>query len=170
MESMYLRRLILVGVHRAPHYGKWSCVKNPYTDPGYAVPYGFVQSPILASLVLAHSEVGQTLSRLANHVTVTVYVDDISLSSNDLPLLREKFKELLHAVGASGFKSNEVKAVPPTRSMTVFNCDLRQGETNVTPRLITEFYDQGPTADSAVGFERYCLSINRGNVRKFQTL
>src|ERR1700710_1474341 len=51
------RALMSIGIPRARHYAKWSCVKNPYGDPSYALPYGFVQSPILASLVLMESPV-----------------------------------------------------------------------------------------------------------------
>ncbi len=50
-----LRRIEL---NRAEYYSKWSCVKNPYGTPYYSLPYGFVQSPIIASLVLHYSSLG----------------------------------------------------------------------------------------------------------------
>lgn len=46
------RALADVGIPRAGFYARWSTVRNPYIDPRYALPYGFVQSPILATLVL----------------------------------------------------------------------------------------------------------------------
>lgn len=50
-----------IGIGRAEHYAKWSTVKNPYQTPSYALPYGFVQSPIVATLVLMLSEAGALL-------------------------------------------------------------------------------------------------------------
>ena len=35
------RALHQIGVEQARTHGKWSCVKNPYGDPSYALPYGF---------------------------------------------------------------------------------------------------------------------------------
>src|SRR6266481_3734351 len=50
--------LIAFGFNRARTYSKWSVVRNPYGDvPRYVLPIGFVQSPLLASLVLMRSAV-----------------------------------------------------------------------------------------------------------------
>lgn len=58
------RSLRAVSIPRATHYAKWSCVKNPYGTPSYSLPYGFVQSPILATLALAQSPIGDLLRSL----------------------------------------------------------------------------------------------------------
>lgn len=48
------------------------------------LPFGFCQSPILATLVLERSVLGRELKRLATAgFHVSVYMDDIVLSSND---------------------------------------------------------------------------------------
>jgi hypothetical protein len=47
-----------LGIAHSEHYAKWSTVKNPYGNPSYALAYGFVQSPILASPVLDRSALG----------------------------------------------------------------------------------------------------------------
>jgi len=162
-RNRVVRALRLIRVPRATHYGKWSCVKNPYAGPSYALPYGFVQSPILATLVLENSEVGRALSRLTSDVTVAVYVDDISLSSNDLSLLRTRYDELLHAIDAAGFIVNSGKCVAPCSDLTIFNCNLRSGETSVTRDRVAEFYITPPSPARLAGFERYCASVERGN-------
>lgn len=159
-----VRALRSIEIPRATHYGKWSCVKNPYDGPSYALPYGFVQSPILATLVLATSEIGCTLHRFAENLTVSVYVDDILLSSNDPQLLQARFKELLQAVDNAGFSVNANKRIAPRRDMTVFNCILRNGETIVTPDRAEEFYRMPRSAESRAGFERYLSGIRCGNV------
>ena len=45
------------GFKHARDYAKWSCVKNPYGQPAYSLPIGFVQSPALATLVLMRSPI-----------------------------------------------------------------------------------------------------------------
>lgn len=162
-RNRVVRALRSIGIHRSTHFGKWSSVKNPYTDPSYSLPYGFVQSPILATLVLANSEVGRTLSRLAADLTVAVYVDDISLSSNDPARLDAAYDELLQSIEAAGLSANVAKCVSPCNDLTVFNCHLRNGETAVTADRIAEFYSAPPTPLSQAGFERYCTSVTDGN-------
>jgi hypothetical protein len=53
-----------------------SVVKRPALD-GFVLPYGFVQSPILASLALDKSKLGKLLRKLNGRtdITVSVYVD-----------------------------------------------------------------------------------------------
>src|SRR3546814_16029305 len=47
----------------------------------FSLPFGFVQSPIVASVVLAQSALGGAIRRLSRDgMTITVYVDDITLS------------------------------------------------------------------------------------------
>ena len=74
------RELHGIGIEKAGYFAKWSCVKNPFEEPRYALPYGFVQSPILATLVLTRSGVGAFLRGLPENVTASVYMDDIALS------------------------------------------------------------------------------------------
>lgn len=163
-RNRVVRALRSIGIPRATHYGKWSCVKNPYDGPSYVLPYGFVQSPILATLVLAISEVGCTIHRFAENLTVSVYVDDISLSSNDFPLLQARYYELLQAVDNANFRVNADKCFAPRRDMTVFNCILRNGETMVAPDRVAEFYRMPHSPESCAEFERYLASVKRGNV------
>ncbi|MGH7455587.1 MAG: reverse transcriptase domain-containing protein, partial [bacterium] len=78
------RALHEIDIPRAGFYAKFSCVKNPYdepTCPTYALPYGFVQSPVLATLVLSRSVLGCYLRAIQSDVTLSVYMDDIAISS-----------------------------------------------------------------------------------------
>lgn len=52
----------------------------------YILPFGFVQSPIIASMCLKKSALGRHLSRLESQkdFIVSVYMDDILVSSNNL--------------------------------------------------------------------------------------
>ena len=77
---------------------------------GYSLPFGFVQSPILASVVLDTSALGRTLRDLGAHsITVSVYMDDILLSGRDTAALIAARDELAEAARVAGlsFQSRE---------------------------------------------------------------
>lgn len=152
-----------IGVRKAEYYARWSCVKNPYAPPSYAVPYGFVQSPILATLVLSRSGVGSYLRSIADKVTISVYVDDIALSCNNKKTLDKAYKRLRKAIADSNFVINEAKCLPRTLTIEVFNCSLTRKETTVTVARQAEFHAEPRTPLSEESFERYCLSVAEGN-------
>lgn len=160
------RALSSIGVNRALHYAKWSCVKNPHGKPAYALPYGFVQSPILATLVLMKSGVGAFLRSLMaeGRVLVTVYMDDISLSSDDLTGLEAAFDELLARLAEAEFEISQHKTRKPGPAMDLFNCDLKSGHTVVRGVRVELFKSKVRSAASLDAFERYCASVEEGNV------
>jgi hypothetical protein len=51
------------GYPGANTFAMWSCVRNPLPGPKHALPIGFVQSPLLASLALMKSEVADAIER-----------------------------------------------------------------------------------------------------------
>jgi hypothetical protein len=157
------RALRELGIERATHYAKWSCVKNPYDDPSYALPYGFVQSPILATLVLALSPVGAFLRALSRELTVSVYMDDISLSSADKERLQFRFEELCSLMQRSGFALNAAKRRAPAQALDVFNCNLTGGRTQVLESRVAEFFSFARTEPSEASFLRYCAAVEAGN-------
>lgn len=150
-----------IGIKRHHHYARWSCVKNPIGDqPSYSLPYGFIQSPILASLVLAHSPVGIELDQLRNQVSISVFVDDISVSSNDPDLLSMIFDQLRSCFDDSPFSLNENKTIEPTERLQIFNCKLAHQVSSVTQERINEFYATDDRSEASIaGFEDYCLRV-----------
>ncbi len=153
-----------IGVRNAGFYAKWSTVANPYNKPQYALPYGFVQSPILASLVLATSTVGRHLREaLPGSVRVAVYVDDISLSSNNEADLMAAYQSTVTAVQEDQFTVSQAKIQAPAPSITIFNCRLEQGYTQVTQQRVQAFYDGNPGVLEQTGFEAYCQTVMNGN-------
>ncbi|MGV2979848.1 reverse transcriptase domain-containing protein [Camelimonas sp. ID_303_24] len=150
------RSLREIGIRKAETFAKWSTVKSPYDDGGYVLPYGFIQSPILATLVLMKSSIGSLLRDLdAQGTTVSVYMDDICLSSNDKVALCVAFESLNAAIAESGFSLNAAKTRLPARSVDIFNCGLTHGSTEVLPERIAEFYSEPRSIESAAGFEQY---------------
>ena len=139
-------------------------MKNPY-GAGYVLPYGFVQSPILATLVLMESGVGALLRQLDAEgvVTVSVYMDDITLSSDDLGSLEAAFEALSQSLTGANFEVSLDKVRAPAPVMDVFNCDLQQGKTNVQAERIERFEAEPRSDASADAFADYCLSVEDGN-------
>jgi hypothetical protein len=164
-RSRVRRALAGIRIGRALHYAKWSCVKNPYGNPAYALPYGFIQSPVLASLVLMQSEVGDFLRAVAGqgHVLPTVYMDDISLSSDDFSSLRTVFDQLLVHLDNAGFEVSPNKTRSPAATMDLFNCDLSHGQTRVSDDRINAFLATGPSQVSLGAFLSYCTTVEVGN-------
>lgn len=153
-----------VGVPRAEHYAKWSTVRNPYDDPRYSLPYGFPQSPILATLVLRLSALGTALDGLPPTILKSVYLDDIAVSSNDIDALRAGFDNLKAAVVAANFAMNDDKVREPAEQIDLFNCDLTHGSTNVMKERVDAFYAAAPSGAGAAAFEGYREKIADGNL------
>ncbi len=155
-----LRHLNMAGSER---YAKWSTVKNPYGNPSYSLPYGFVQSPILASIVLAQSPLGALLNELAERVLVSVYMDDIAISSNNLRNLERAFRKIRRKCKESKFPINEAKSCAPGLEMELFNCHLTRMQTLVTEARRQVFYSEPRSELSEAAFEAYCIAIEEGN-------
>jgi hypothetical protein len=153
-----------IGVPRAEHYAKWSTVRNPFGEPRYALPYGFPQSPLLASLVLRGSALGTAIQRLPPEIHRSVYLDDIAISANDMNVLYEAFSSLIASVEAANFVLNDEKASGPAPEVRIFNCDLANGKSTVTASRIAEFYAEDGSDESVAGFERYRESVAAGNL------
>jgi hypothetical protein len=147
------------GVHSAEHFARWSTVKNPCEGPRYSIPYGFPHSPWLATLVLHESALGRAIEELRRLVHITVYLDDIALSSNDIDEIQLAYKRLLSAVEASGFQLNKEKSRNPVPRIEIFNCELAYEESAVTPARISEFYAIERSENSVAAFKAYCASI-----------
>jgi hypothetical protein len=140
-------------------------VKNPYQIPTYALPYGFVQSPILSTLVLMQSPVGDLLRNITatGSVTVTVYMDDISLSSDDEGNLVIAFEQVSDCLIGANFAISAHKIRNPSPKMDIFNCDLSQGKAQVQQGRKNEFFAEPHSPESIEGFDQYCLSVEEGN-------
>jgi hypothetical protein len=144
------------GFPYARTFAKWSCVANPIVAGTYALPIGFVQSPLLASLVLLRSDVSGAIERaLAAGVFVSVYFDDFIGSSNDKAALEAAYADILAACQAANFHPNLGKLTPPAEAILAFNCDLRNGFAGVSADRCAKFYAKSPSSDAIKSFEEY---------------
>lgn len=159
------RALKEIRIHDAERFARWSTVKNPYPGGGYVLPYGFVQSPILATLVLSCSAVGEYLRSLGEDITVSVYMDDVCLSGNSLETLEAAFEGLKTAMGEANFTLKDDKTRPPSDKIDIFNCDLENGRSEVTPERIAEFKAIERSFESEEAFDTYCAVVKSATWR-----
>jgi Reverse transcriptase (RNA-dependent DNA polymerase) len=147
-------------------FAKWSCVVNPGPGPKFALPIGFVQSPLLASLVLMKSPVNDAIERArANGVCISVYLDDFIGSHNDLAILTAAYEDIRDTCVSAGFVPNPGKLVAPRAAITAFNCDLTNGSALVTADRIAKYLaSPDRTAMSDSGFAQYQTLVAAQNV------
>lgn len=125
-----------------------STVKNRMGS--YSLPFGFVQSPILSSLALDRSALGRCLrSAKRRGVRLSVYVDDIIMSSPSEMALRGYLGELECAAEASGYVLNDNKRQLSALSVEAFNLLISHQYLKVTSERIKEFESVTRTADLA---------------------
>lgn len=142
-----------------------STVNHPGNEKKVMLPYGFVQSPILASLALYNSALGSCLEHLStrHQIHVSVYMDDIILSSKSREKLARAMLQIEKAATKSRFDFHPEKTEGPAPIVTAFNIELAQGDLSITPTRLLQFIDAYRASDS--GFQRdgiagYVNSVN----------
>jgi hypothetical protein len=129
----------------------------------YTLPFGFVQSPVLASLALTTSALGAALSGLhSGEVRLSVYMDDFILSGDDRSELAAARSSLEAAADVSGFHFNALKSAGPSAALEVFNLNLSHGDIAVTATRFAAFETalEVATAEEADGILGYVGTVN----------
>ncbi|MGB3271342.1 MAG: reverse transcriptase domain-containing protein [Xanthobacteraceae bacterium] len=154
-----------LGFHSAREYAAWSTVRNPYEDaPKYALPIGFKQSPLLASLALWRSAVASSIEEaMERGVIVSVYFDDLIGSATDERELRITYQGILDACTQANLPVNATKLIEPADAIVAFNCSLVHGQSRVTDERIQKFCDELRGPDAEASFIAYCARVLRGN-------
>lgn len=147
----------------AREFANWSVVKD-VDRMKYTLPFGFIQSPILASLCLDKSRLGKALRSVNNlDVAVSVYMDDIVLSSNNKALLDDSLEKIKGAAIKSKFPLNKDKQNSLSEKITVFNIDLSHEYLQVNSERIREFqavYNNTDSNKKKLGILNYIKTIN----------
>jgi Reverse transcriptase (RNA-dependent DNA polymerase) len=143
-------------------------------EPGrYSVPFGFVQSMVLASAALDWSQVGKHL-RIGHryHVKVSVYVEDILLSAEQEQHLDAYMADLLAAGDAAGYRFNASKTSPPGSVAEAFNIIVSGNDLRVSaPRMAAfEGVVRAGAPETAAAVLRYVRSVNRGQAERLGRL
>lgn len=152
------------GYLKAREMAKDSTVRHPIEKNRWVLPYGFVQSPILASLALAKSRLGTLLDTLhkAKNFKVSVYMDDIIVSCNDLTTLETVCATLKLAAEKSEFAFNSAKCEGPAVAITAFNIELTHTNLAIIATRLDEFaLDMGAGSEQQRrGILSYVKSVN----------
>ncbi|MGE0109792.1 MAG: reverse transcriptase domain-containing protein [Bdellovibrionales bacterium] len=111
------------------HYAAESTVRNPSNYDETILPYGFIQSPIIASLCLFKSALGTYLNKVRTQgYDVTIYMDDIFISTNhSLDEANEVFSCLQEKAQRAKLPLNLQKTFVPNDNSEVFNILVSNG-------------------------------------------
>jgi hypothetical protein len=146
-----------------------STVQCPHSNvKEYVLPFGFVQSPILASFCLHKSRLGVYLDKLyeSGDFKVSVYMDDIIISGKNLEYLKEILVELNRISDHSGFQLNQ-KKTQVSSNITPFNIELSHKVLKISTDRMTEFilhYTSGGKY-RRIGILCYISTINKKQLK-----
>ncbi len=154
--------------------------KSTVIDPSsrtkrYILPFGFVQSPIIASICLDKSRLNKHLCHLCNSqdIAVSVYVDDIIISGDNFHFLTKALADIKISAEKSGFALNPVKEEGPGEKITAFNIDLSHGLLRIQDSRLNEFYDKYKSSENPnkqEGIIGYISSVNSTQVAELTKL
>jgi hypothetical protein len=149
----------------ARSYANASTVPDPVIAKRTIIPFGFVQSQIVAAVCLAESALGICLDKLSLNpaVALTAYVDDIIISTSDTVLLEQVLKKIEIAAEKAHFDLNAGKQEGPATAITAFNIVLAKGLMKVDAERIKQFEEALKTATSdsqRAGIKSYVASVN----------
>jgi len=127
---------------KAINYADDSVVRLPNCKAKkYILPFGFVQSAIIASLCFRFSALGIFLEHLRKSgFVVSVYMDDIIISSRcPIDEMEDVYRNLTTIAIKSGFALNLEKMNGPSTDITAFNIELSNGKLAITKKRLSAF-------------------------------
>lgn len=153
------------GYNNARDMANDSTVQHPVEKGRWVLPYGFVQSPILASLALSKSRLGRELDRLyrSKKTHVSVYVDDIIISCNNIEQLELSGAMLSELAVKSGLPFGSSKTQGPGAKITAFNIELTHNNLAITSDRLDQFgtvLADSPSEHRREGILGYVKSVN----------
>lgn len=115
--------------------------------------------------MLDHSALGAAIACVNNAVwPVSIYVDDIIVSSHDVATVDHALSEIRAAADASGFVINDAKSDGPAAEITAFNIHIGSGRMEIAADRMVEFLEniQGGSDEQVAGILNYVGSVNEG--------
>lgn len=142
------------------------------TEVKYILPFGFVQSPIIASLCLSKSALGRYLTHLQQQkeYSVSIYMDDILVSANNSEKLMMEMMKIKTVSEKSGLPLNADKQEGPDTYVKAFNIEISQGLLKIMPSKLQELattYATSENENQRAGIRNYVSSVNPNQVDAF---
>jgi hypothetical protein len=131
------------------------------------LPYGFIQSMLLATLVLQHSELSRLLiGPLPAGVRVSIYVDDLIISAQDEATLVGVMAAIDAAADTSGFRFNAGKSDVNGPTVVAFNIELATSGVRLTNARMEQFraMTAGGIPNVIDGIVHYVTAVNPAQV------
>jgi hypothetical protein len=169
----------VVGYNMAREWAYISVVSRPKNPQQKILPYGFVQSQLIASLCLANSALGHCLDEInkdnneENKIIVTVYVDDIIISTKDISQADSIKSKVIKAAEHSNFRLNPDKEQGPRDSITAFNINISSNHMDIEKERFYLFIEQlkgNKNKYKKQGIIKYVSSINVDQASYLNTL
>jgi hypothetical protein len=166
-RSKVHRALRRIGFNQRDAVGisELSTVEDITTPGRYALPFGFIQSMILATAALDRSRLGKELRRARRYrVRISVYVDDIVLSGSNVADLAGYMAVLNEAADEAGYSFNKSKASGPAGATKAFNVLLSSNDMRISPDRMVEFELAlaTETEEVRIAVLNYIRTVNRG--------
>ena len=154
----------LVSYPQARAWATRSTVRDPGPGGRAHVPYGFVQSQLLASICLSGSALGRLLHRIhgKHGLRVSVYVDDVIVSARDAGKLGDVYTKIQMAAARSKLILNMEKCVAPSPQVSAFNILLSEAAMCIEPVRLAAFSGAlaaGTTDAQRKGILNYVKSV-----------
>ncbi|MEX0296455.1 reverse transcriptase domain-containing protein [Pseudomonas putida] len=135
----------------------------------FALPFGFVQSTIVASLCLHKSTLGKMMDKLHRSpgTRVSVYVDDIIISTQTLQAAEQALHQITESCKKSGLTLNEQKLEGPSQNITAFNINLDEFSTSIDVarfQILRATYKKPKNGKQKEGIRSYVYSVNPAQV------
>jgi len=129
---------------------------------------------MLAALVLEQSHFGSYLRKGFYRSTITMFSDDIILSSNDRDELQDEYRHIVSLLRRSNFPVNPLKSQSPRREVVVFNMRVSQDGLSFTDERMWKFLNRAVELVPETGlvykklFGNYLSSINSGQAKRLR--
>ena len=137
------------------------------------LPYGFRQSPVLATVAFEYSYLGSALKDLAEAgLLVSVYVDDVLISGEFKDVLEEASETILKAAHLSGFPLSAEKCAIAAARVNSFNCHIEKSKISVLEERMEEFvndhHSKGEAGQKAI--MKYIAAVSSDELIRFQAM
>lgn len=159
-----------IGYKKAREIAIESTVRHPI-DPHkkFILPFGFIQSPILASICLSKSSLGIYLNKLSHRpsIATSIYMDDIIISSESKKSLTKILGEIKLAAEKSRLFLNPAKEEGPANTVTAFNIHLSYKHLVIKKHRMNQFADvfrASANPHQRKGIYTYIKSVNVGQL------
>ncbi len=141
----------------------------------HCLPYGFVQSPLLASICLHRSYLGKIIERLhhSGYVRISLYMDDLIISGMNEAITKTAFELLKKSASKSHFELNATKEAKPQPLIECFNIYLSHRSLEITYNRLISFSEQYRASDNEFvhdGIIGYINSVNPAQLSIFSQL